>query len=94
MYNSSRQFNNGESPIVFRVIYRGQRKDVFTGISCLPQYWMKEEQIVSLRFSATNEINHQLHKMLANAEFIFQKLKFKEEEFILDDLIQLFIIMR
>jgi site-specific recombinase XerD len=84
---SSRQFNNGESPIIFRVIYRGQRKDVYTGISIIPQYWMKEERAVSLRFPAANEINYQLHKMRSNAEFIFQKFKFQEDEFTLDDII-------
>lgn len=87
MCKTSRQFQNGESPIVFRVIYRGQRRDVFTGISCPPAYWMKEERIVSRQYPAASEINRQLNKILSNAETVFQKLKFQGEEFSLDDFI-------
>jgi len=72
---SSRKFNNGESPIVFRVIYRAQRKDIFTGISCPPKYWLKEERAVKLRYPAADEINNQLRKILGNAENAFQRLK-------------------
>ncbi len=86
---SSRKFNNGESPIVFRVIYRAQRKDVFTGISCPPKYWLKEERAVKLRYPAADEINNQLRKILGNAENAFQRLKFQGDEFSLDELMDL-----
>jgi len=84
---TSRPNQNGESPIVFRIIYRGQRKDVFTGLSCPSKDWLKEERTVSRRNPAASSINHQLHKILANAEYHFNRLKFLGEEFTLDDLV-------
>jgi hypothetical protein len=84
---SSRPNPNGECPIVFRIIYRRQRKDVFTGLSCPPKQWLKEERSVSLRHPTASTINHQLHRILANAEHHFNKLKFLGEAFTLDDLV-------
>lgn len=80
---------NKESPIVFRIIFRGERKDVFTGIYCQKKIWMKKERLVNLIHPAATEINKQLRKILAAAESNFQKLKFSGEEFSLDDLIRL-----
>ena len=87
MVKSSRKYYNGESPIVFRVNYRGERKDVFSGLSCPPEMWLKHERAVSLKHPAAATINHNLHKILGNAENYFQKLKFMGDEFTLDDLI-------
>ena len=68
MCKSSRIYQNGESPIVFRVIYRGERKDVFTGICCPANMWMKEERTVNLRYPLRKEINYKLHKILSNVK--------------------------
>lgn len=87
MLKASKTYHNGESPIVFRVIYRAQRKDVFTGLACTPENWMKNEKMVNLQHPAASTINHQLHKILSNAEHHFQRLKFMGEEFTLDDLV-------
>jgi site-specific recombinase XerD len=84
---TSRTNLNGECPIVFRIIYRGQRKDVFTGLFCPAELWLKEECTVSRRYPASSTINHQMHKILANAEHHFNRLKFIGEEFTLDDLV-------
>lgn len=84
---TSRPNLNGECPIVFRIIYRGQRKDVFTGLFCPAELWLKEECTVSRRYPASSTINHQMHKILANAEHHFNRLKFIGEEFTLDDLV-------
>lgn len=87
LQKASRPNPNGECPIVFRIIYRRQRKDVFTGLACPPSMWMKEERSVSRRFPTAISINHQLHRILANAEHHFNRLKFIGEEFTLDDLV-------
>ena len=87
LQKASRPNPNGECPIVFRIIYRRQRKDVFTGLTCPPNMWMKEERSVSRRFPTATSINHQLHRILANAEHHFNRLKFIGEEFTLDDLV-------
>lgn len=49
--------------------------------------WMKDERMVNLKHSSASTINHQLHKILANAEHHFNRLKFLGEEFTLDDLV-------
>lgn len=87
MVKSSRMLSDGMSPIVFRVIYRAQRKDVLTGITCPPELWMKSEKIVNHCYPPAKEINPQLQKILFNAETSFQKLKFQGDEFSIDELI-------
>jgi site-specific recombinase XerD len=87
LLKASKTYHNGESPIVFRVIYRSERKDVFTGLACPPDMWMKQERMVSLKHPPASSINQQLHKILANAEYHFNRLKFLGEEFTLDDLV-------
>jgi len=87
MLKASRAYQNGESPIVFRVIYRSQRKDVFTGLTCPTDMWMRDERMVNLKHPTASTINHHLHKILANAEHHFNRLKFLGEEFTLDDLV-------
>ena len=37
---------DGHSPIVLRVIYRNQRKDIWTGLYCDKQYWDPASQKV------------------------------------------------
>jgi len=87
MLKASRAYHNGESPIVFRVIYRAQRKDVFTGLTCPPEMWMKKERMVNLKHPSALTTNHHLHKILSNAEHHFGRLKYQGEEFTLDDLV-------
>lgn len=83
---ASRTYHNGECPIVFRIIYRNERKDIFTGLTCPPEMWLKEEKRVSRQYPAAATINHELHKILSSAEHHFNRLKFLGEEFTLDDL--------
>jgi hypothetical protein len=84
---TTRKLQNNESPIVFRTIYRGQRKDVFTGLSCPAIFWLKEEKMVSHKYKPASTINKQLQSILFNATEAFQKLKFSREEFSLDELL-------
>ena len=87
LLKASKTYENGECPIVFRIIYRKERKDVFTGLTCPPSKWLKQEKRVSSKHPAAATINHELHKVLSNAEHHFNRLKFLGEEFTLDDLV-------
>jgi hypothetical protein len=49
--------------------------------------WLKEEKRVSHLYRAASTINHELHKVLSNAEHHFNRLKFLGEDFTLDDLV-------
>lgn len=84
---ASRTNRDGESPIVFRIIYRGQRKDAFTGLHCPAKMWLKKEMVVDRKHPSAATLNRELHKILANAEDKFNRLKFAGEEFTLDDLV-------
>jgi len=44
LYRTTSLYQNGENTIVLRIIYRNQRKDVFTGITCPTKYWLKAEK--------------------------------------------------
>ena len=48
LLRASHKYANRDSPIVFRIVFRGQRKDVFTGMGCPVEHWMKNERVVSL----------------------------------------------
>ena len=87
MVKSSRQLSDGLSPIIFRALFRSERKDVHTGMSCPPEFWMKAEKMVSHMYPPAREINQRLHKILVHAEQTYQRLKFQGEEFTIDDLI-------
>jgi site-specific recombinase XerD len=80
-------YKNGESPIVFRVKYRGERRDIFTGLSCPPEYWFTEMGMVSIKHKPANAINRNLMDMQAKAQQKFDLLLLKNEEFSIDELI-------
>jgi site-specific recombinase XerD len=83
---SSVRYQEGGCPIVFRVNYRGERKDIFTGLTCPPAMWLKNERAVKHEYPGSTVINKNLHQILAQAEHHFQRLKFMGEEFTIDDL--------
>jgi len=84
---TTRLLENKESPIVLRIIYRGQRKDVFTGLSCPKKFWLRAEKMISHKHKPAPEINRQLQSILFNATQTFQNLKFTREEFTIGELI-------
>jgi hypothetical protein len=57
LLKASKTYENGECPIVFRIIYRKERKDVFTGLTCPPAKWLKQEKRVSSKDPAAATIN-------------------------------------
>ncbi len=77
----------GENPIVLRVNYRGQRSDVFTGLSCPHQFWVPEMYLVSPKYKPGSTINRNLYEIQNNAIQAFNLLKLKNEEFTLEELV-------
>ena len=84
---STHQYKNGENPIVMRVVYREQRRDIFTGLTCPPQYWVPEMYLVSPKYKLGATINKNLIAIQNNALQAFNLLKLRDEEFTLDQLI-------
>ena len=86
---TTRKLENKENPIVLRIVYRGQRKDVFTGLSCPSKYWLKGERMVSHKHIPAPEINRQIQSILMNANQAFQNIKYTRDEFTIDELVDL-----
>jgi len=82
-------YKNGESPIVFRVKYRGERRDIFTGLSCPPEFWFAEMGMVAIKHRQANLINRNLMDIQAKAQQKFDLLLLKNEEFSIDELIEI-----
>jgi site-specific recombinase XerD len=84
---STHTYENGENPIVMRIGYRGQRRDIFTGLACPPQFWLTEMYLVSPKYKPGATINKNLMAMQTNALQAFNIHKMKDEEFTLDELV-------
>ena len=84
---STHQYKNGENPIVMRVVYREQRADIFTGLTCPSKYWVPEMYLVSPKYKLGPTINKNLTDIQINAIQAFNLLKLRDEEFTLDQLV-------
>ena len=80
-------YKNGENPIVFRIVYRGERRDIFTGITCPSEFWFSEMGLVSPKFKASSTINKNLMDIQAKAQQTFNLLLLKGDEFSIDELV-------
>jgi len=85
---STHQYKNGENPIILRIIYRGQRRDIFTGISCPLKYWSSEMGLVSSQFKSAANINRNLMDIQAKAQQSFNLILLKGEEFSIEELVE------
>src|SRR5690349_17377302 len=77
----------GQSSIVLRISFRGQRRDVFTGLYVFQNNWDSAEQRVTKREANYIGINQNLQLILRKACEAFDELKFSRNEFTFDDLI-------
>lgn len=78
---------HGKHPIVLRINYRGQRRDLFTGLYCKKENWSSRENrvISSSRDSAV--INHHLERIQYKVRERFDEMKFSGEVFTIDELV-------
>jgi hypothetical protein len=79
--------SDGHSPIVLRVIFRGQRKDIFTGLYCDVQDWDPTSQQVFNAEKNSTTINKNLELIARKAHGCFEQLKYSGATFSLDELI-------
>jgi hypothetical protein len=45
------RYKNGLKPIVLRITYRTQRRDILTGLSCTKNSWIADRQFPSMAFT-------------------------------------------
>jgi site-specific recombinase XerD len=84
---AGRSNKNGESPIVFRVIYRDQRRDLYSGLYCNVRDWNALFERVGPKNHQSETINQNLEKIKFNAIQLFDQLKLAGLPFTIDDLV-------
>lgn len=77
----------GHAPIVLRVIYRQERRDIYTGLYCPPQHWDHEGCKVLSNSEKGATINRNLEMITYKALQIFDQFKFSGNPFTIDDLV-------
>ena len=84
---ATRQNEEGQPPIVLRVSFRGERRDIFTGLYCNSSNWQAEYNRVSKREAKATAINSNLDLILRKANHAFDELRFSGNGFTIDELI-------
>lgn len=77
----------GQCPIVMRIIYRSQRRDIFTGLFCFKENWDRKNLKVGKAEDRANAINQNLDLSIRKATHAFDELKFSGESFTIDELV-------
>ena len=66
----------GQNPIILRVIFRKERRDLFTGIYCNKEDWDSSSGFVAKTNKAYKAINDNLKIIQQKAAQAFDELKF------------------
>lgn len=84
---SGRSNQKGQSPIVLRIIYREERRDVYTGLYCPKDDWDAEAGQVKSNGKQASTINKNLDMINHQALNRFDELKFTGNPFAIDELV-------
>ncbi len=79
--------SDGLSPIVLRVSYRGQRKDIFTGLYCPVESWNAHDGRVTGSDKLAISLNKNIEVIHRKAYEVFEKLKYSELPFSINELV-------
>ncbi|MEJ7913051.1 MAG: site-specific integrase [Chitinophagaceae bacterium] len=77
----------GLHPIVLRIIYRSQRRDLFTGLYCTKNQWDPKTLRLFANDKKTLEGNKNLDLVLRKANNVFDELRYSGEPFSIDELV-------
>ncbi|HET6993929.1 MAG TPA: Arm DNA-binding domain-containing protein [Chitinophagaceae bacterium] len=77
----------GQLPIVLRIVYRQERRDIFTGLYCDSKDWDAEALMVKLRSKTAETINKNLERITQRAVHVLDQLKFSRTPFTIDELV-------
>jgi site-specific recombinase XerD len=78
----------GESPIVLRIIYREERRDIYTGLYCKVEDWDSHYERMNSRINGSKTLNENLDLIRHNVLEDFQSLKYSGTIFTIQDLIE------
>jgi hypothetical protein len=85
---SSFKLKTGENPIVLKLCYLGERKEINTGLSVAAAYWISRACLVDHRCKAANTINQKLYSIRQTVESIFLRMKQDLGDFRLSELVE------
>ena len=77
----------GNHPIVLRIIFRKNRRDIFTGLFCSKESWNNKEGKLHNIGKEALTINKNLEIILRKANTAFDALRFSGEDFSIDELV-------
>lgn len=81
------QNDQKQNPIVLRITYRGERRDLFTGLYCTKKLWNSSENRMAGLGKEATHTNQQLERIQYNVREHFDKFRFSDEVFTIDDLV-------
>jgi site-specific recombinase XerD len=84
---SSHENEQGKNPIVLRISFRGERKDIFTGLYCIKEHWDSPSGLVLKADKTYRTINENLKVILQKATLAFDGLKFFGVPFTIHELV-------
>ncbi|NOT50088.1 MAG: site-specific integrase [Chitinophagaceae bacterium] len=84
---TSHKNKEGQSPMILRVTFRGERREVFTGLYCFNVNWNAKDQRIEKKENGFQLMNQNLQLILRKAIDAFDELKFSGNEFTIGELI-------
>jgi hypothetical protein len=84
---TTRTNQGGKSPIVLRIAFRSERRDVFTGLYCFEDHWDAQNNRVKKADKASAGLNQNLDLILRKAGDAFDELKYSGDGFTIDELV-------
>jgi len=81
------QNDEKQNPIVLRITYRQERRDLFTGLYCAKKLWNSSENRMAGLGKEATITNQHLERIQYNVREHFDKLRFSDEVFTIDDLV-------
>ena len=79
--------NKAQSPIVLRIVYRHERRDVYTGLYCISKEWNNDVGKVDFQSKQASTINKNLEVINYQAMQVLDQLKFSGTPFTIDELV-------
>jgi site-specific recombinase XerD len=74
--------------VVLRVIYRRERRDIYTGLYCSPQEWDADQGMMKAKSKKSILFNQNLELIRYKSIQLFDEMKFSGIPFTMEDLVQ------
>jgi len=87
LFRQNRVNKSGESPIILRIIYRGERRDLYTGLYCKFEDWDSYSGSMSSILKKSISFNKNLDLIKYKAIQLYDELKFNGIPFTMDELV-------